>query len=46
MPQHYVDTLVKFILQTELKTLLALAPDTSNNSMSQIVDAHDNQQPQ
>lgn len=46
MPQHYVDTLVKFILQTELKTLLALAPDTSNNSMSQVADAHDNQQPQ
>ena len=39
-PQHYVDTLVKLIYQTELKLLLTLAPDTDNNGQSQVSDAH------
>lgn len=38
LPQHYVDTIVKMVAQTELAILKQIPADTANNSMAQLVD--------
>jgi hypothetical protein len=38
LPQHYVDTIVKMVAESEMRILTSIPVDTANNSINQLAD--------